>query len=380
MNYEKTKKSYLDYVNEINPIGFELKAQREKNGLTLAAISYDIISTSYLCKAENNQAVLKGKYVKDICKRLSIDESKLLYINDSKEKIEKAILAYLLDDVSTLYDLVEEGNGLLNYVYRLIKILYYLKKDMLSDATVELKEIEGCINSINAYDLKYIVAVAIAYDFKTSRLDRAYTGVKALEEMEPTKLLDLFNHYLCFKIFLIWNNPKLAEILDFFKYNPYARSLSYLYAKIQYYYEFSCIKASKDYEIDLLPLSDYPEFVRNLRIFKDYRNKKFTHKPNFKTPIFLCLLYKQGIGADIKEDLAKLDGLILNIDYSKLYLEYLVLPEELKLDFLMQEAIPYVNNTKSDYLKRFFMEEAISLAEKYKRYKLVYQIYLSLFN
>lgn len=378
MKYDKLKKLYLDFINEINPIGFEIKAQRTKLDQTLTSVCYKLMSPSYLCKVENNQASLKNIYVKEVCKRLYIEPDKIGFMNNSKDKIEEAMLAYLLDQKQVLEKLVNEGNGLLNYVYKLIKTLYYLSIDKISDAKDELKDIETCIKSINAHDLKYICAIYIAFDYKTSRLDLAYEGVMAITYMEPSRLLELFANYFGLKIYLIWNNPKLSSFMEYFKFNPYARSFSYIFAKVNYYYELSCIKRNKDYEIDKLSLVDYPELLRNLNIFKNFMNHKMTIKPSNKTPLFLRILYDYGIGKNIKEEIKELDGYILDVDYSKLYLEYLIEPEETKLDFLISRAIPYVKNTRSDFLKRYLMSQAVILAEKYKRYKLIYEIYLDL--
>ena len=118
MNYSKIRNAYLKHINDNNPLGYEIKAQRLKRDLTLSVVCYHLIHTSYLSKAENNLARLKRDVVNDVCKRVEITEGQIIYIENSKNKIIDAFRYYLLDDIESLKKLNDEGEGLLNYIYK----------------------------------------------------------------------------------------------------------------------------------------------------------------------------------------------------------------------------------------------------------------------
>ena len=141
-----------------------------------------------------------------------------------------------------------------------------------------------------------------------------------------------------------------------------------------YYYELTCLKINKDYIINKYRFQFYPNYYRNLCIFKDFLNGKAKTIPSEKTPVFFKCLYNYNKKVDYSNILNDMDSLILDVDSSKLLLEYLLEEESLKLDFIFNKAIPVINTTKSSFLKNYFTKEVVKLSERTKRYKLIFDI------
>ena len=375
MNYNVIKKSYIRFINDNNPLGYEIKAQRLKRDLTLSVVSYHLIHTSYLSKAENNQAKLRKEVINDVCKRIEITENQIMYIENSKSKIIEAFIYYLEDDIDRLKKLAEEGEGLLNYIYKTIKVIYSLSVGDIFCAKELIDELNSCIKSIPVFELKYICATGVLFDFVTGRFADTINGLNTLDEMDLNFILITFNKYIRCKILFIKNDSSFYDLLNYFKYNDSIREISGLYEKVMYYYELSCLKNNKDYIVNKFKFQFYPNYYRNLCIFKEFLNGKVKTLPTDKTPLFFKCLYEYNKGLDYSNTLNEMNSFILDVDSSKLLLDYLNEDFELKLDFIFDKAVPVIKSTGSAFLKRYFTREVAQLSERTKRYKLIFKIY-----
>ena len=58
-------------------IGAEIRDRRISLSRTLVSLSYKICSVSYLCKIENNKILPNKLFIRELCKRLDLEDDKI---------------------------------------------------------------------------------------------------------------------------------------------------------------------------------------------------------------------------------------------------------------------------------------------------------------
>ena len=146
--------------DKYNIVGVEIKSRRKKQSITLEALSNDVCSQSYLCKMEMNKIEPNREFLREICSRLEITGDKLDNLLMLKDIIIGVIKALILDDNDFINSAYEEGNGLENYRFSIIRLAYYLANKKIGQAEIVYDELRCVISSMPEFDLAMFSALS----------------------------------------------------------------------------------------------------------------------------------------------------------------------------------------------------------------------------
>ena len=128
--------------NDVNAVvGVEIKNRRIALQRTLLSVSYKICSISYLCKLENNRILGNTLYVREICDRVDLTKDKIDVLLNLKKILVGVVEAFIAGDIDYLKKAVIDGEGLNNYRYQIIQMVYYIAVFDLYNASILYNQI-----------------------------------------------------------------------------------------------------------------------------------------------------------------------------------------------------------------------------------------------
>ena len=150
---EEIKRRFEEDKVTYETIGAEIKRHRLALSLTLQSVSSTGCSPSYICKIERNQVKPSSKYLKEICKKVNISEDKIDYLLNSKDILIEAVKLHYFKDINKEKEYYEKLEGLDNYRTEIIRLIFSLTNNNLSEASKSISKIWRLISSLNDLDL-----------------------------------------------------------------------------------------------------------------------------------------------------------------------------------------------------------------------------------
>ena len=376
-----------DTLNEnYRIIGSEIKAKRLALAKTLQAVSSDICSVSYLCKIEQNKIVPNRLFLREICKKLQMQNSKIDALMSLKESIVICIKALLNKDYETIKNKYLEGKSLINYRYKIIELIYYIsiadyasankKIDILSKLCKNMEQtdliifsmLSGILSFYNQdfynstkcldYAIRFshsssveVIALSMKFmlfsNIQLNDQTAIFTYYKLINLLFQNGYLDLLDDvYFAMSIYLLFNNNLLEykKIFVLIKNESYKRSL-YLLSKLI--------------------------FNKFLRIKREWIN-------NVIPMLYYLGLIKIDIN-EAKKEVLKLKPNSFNEFFNPLYLQYLLLEDdEERLIFINNVALPTLEMNRSKILSDFILNEMASICKRASKYKNFTELFLKL--
>lgn len=363
-------------------IGAEIRDRRISLSRTLVSLSYKICSVSYLCKIENNKILPNKLYVRELCKRLDLEDDKINELLHLNITLGNMVKYYFENDYLEIENAYKRGLGLLNYRFKIIEMIYYISKkdyyiaDKLSISLFKMsstmtdndlqifslfyailhfynQDFEGCVEILNSLDVlkprtKYITLLKYKYIFNSYICLNDLNVMFFYKEIQALFIenglydeLDYLNYL--FAIYLVKNNVlnELKKIYHRIKNYVYKRSISlYIKLKLNPY-----IKLKEKWLKNVNPYFYY------LGLLKTNYNEACTK-------------------------IEELNDLSFSVDFNILILRYLAISDAKdKYTYIINVAIPTLEKTKDSYSKKYFLDELCSLTiwlSKYKNFASAY--------
>lgn len=167
-----------------------IRKLRIEKHLTIADLSKDICSISYLSKLENGLIETNHQTMALLFDRLGVDYNSFK-IDNEKLDLHKTIYFYMNEDEKNLSSLFEIAkNNELNIDSSLIKVFYYLLKREFNNALDEITAIEPIKETLNHNESTIYLFLLAEYHHLISDYNSCYDYLKLLE------LIDISDTYL----------------------------------------------------------------------------------------------------------------------------------------------------------------------------------------
>ena len=379
LNQRKNKKELVYDV-----VGIELKVRRLSLCKTLSAIAEKICSSSYLCKIEKNQITPNRYYLKEICNRLDMTQDKIDTLLNLKMTVVRAIRAYLIGNYSLIKKSFDEGNGLRNYRYKIIELIYYISIRDFYNANKVFMELMLLIGNMTDFDLAVFGLFSGILSFYNQDFIDSIKTLRAVNNTFGIIDFDILKIKYTFYSFKCLNSPECISEYNKLKlyllnngYYELLEEANYVMAlyllKNRYFYNYSdifkSIKADK-YRYTLIYLSRYmlaPKFDRSQLVIK---------ANNFCQCLEL-LKTDRLKGCELIE---KMNSSSFDVDFNILILQYLAQDDDKRIEFIEKTALPILERTSDQFLIDFLLDELNRISTSKAKYKIFSQSYRLLKN
>lgn len=374
------RKSKKEEVYDI--VGAEIKDARLRLRSTQQELADDICSLSYLCKVEKNKIVPNKIFMKEICQRLNIKESKINMLLQLRMTLEDCVKAFLKKDVQALKTAVEKGEGLNNYRFKIIKLIYFIAIKDLVEANRLSKELLKIITSMAELDFVIYSLFDGILQFYNQDFEQALDNLQALDNylycQNDIRLLQLkYKFYLNYLIncpSCIFDYKELTFRLFIEGYLEQLDEIHYVMG--MYLLKNKCFCRYKD----VFKVIHTTTYRRSLSLLA-----KFIISPRLKIkeewiedvePFFYYLGLIKIDKKRAKMEIDKLNDLSFNIDFNLLILQYLCLDTvEEKYKFLFENVLNTLKNSKNVFLQDYFLKQASQISRRSGKYKMFNEMF-----
>ncbi len=362
-------------------VGTEIKDRRLTLSRTLSAISNNICSISYLCKIENNKIIPNKFYLKEICKKLHMQEDKVDALMGLKLTLDDVVKAYLRKDPLFIENAFIKGMGLINYRYKIIEFIYFISIKSLYKANIKANELMRLVSTMLDRDLVIFALFFGVLSFYNQDFLDAIENLNALDKMKIHSEVQLIQIKYKFYSYYMLNSPCCLFI-----YNDLVQCLftnGYLNEIDEIRYIMGLYLLRGKYFLE------YKKVFRLIRSIS-YRNSlcllaKIMISPYLRIkeewiknvePYFYYLGLIRIHPEQAAIEIQKLNDLSFKIDFNLLYLQYYLLPNEVeKYSFICDIALPSIEKTQDGYAKDYFLNELAKLSLIVNKYKFFVEAY-----
>lgn len=384
-NIIEEHKSRQKKENTFNVVGTEIRDRRLSLSRTQSALSSELCSISYFSKIENNKLIPKTYYLKEICKRLDLKDEKIDILLNLDISLQKTVKFFLFGEEDEIFKIKQEGEGLINYRYRIIELIYSILRKDYHSANKNSSTLLKIISTMTDEDL---IIFSLFYGillFYNQEFDYALESLESLDRYYflSSSIKILQSQYKTY-LSLILNKPKF--LIDY-------QSTIQILVENGYYEKID--EMNYLYALFMFQNGDIFEYSKTLRRIKTqtYRRtlivlaklkygKKLKWKETWLEGIrpffyYVALLHVRKVEA--KHEIEKLNDASFDYDFNLLYLEYLILESnESKYNYIKTICIPTIRKTNGGYSKVFFLKEMALLTKDNGKYKAFNDMYTEL--
>ncbi len=360
-------------------IGTEIRLRRLIFNKTLKFVSYNVCSVSYAAKIESNSIKPNYVYLNEISRRLGLDSKQVDALLELRDELILGVKAMLTNNFTEIEKFINQHYGLLNFRYKLLVFLYNVNVDKMDDLETIYNELLKVSTIMTNFDYKIFLLISGIYHFKIGKVAEAHDILKLLLELEVNKdILCIVTMYL----FITSNILSKPETPHY--YNALRDLLleigSYPILDDMNYYLAIYYVRNKSFEFAERILNTVKDNQkrRTVEFLIAYANGKSIRKFSRKQLLgnARCLYDFYHSPEFLESDLKELDNGCFKIDFSPIYIKYLTLTNsDEKYEFIMQEVVAQLNQSKDSYLTKFFVEQAYLLSKETNKYKGFLEIY-----
>ena len=366
-----------------------LKKLRIEKNLTIADLSKDICSISYLSKLENGQIFTNEQTISLLFDRLGVP-FKSFSSQNKKIDLHKLLIAYVAFDKETIEVMYNESLDLtLNISTPIIRCFYYLFNNDFDNAILEIESLEPVKETLGHYESTLYLISVIEYFVKRYDFNHAYNYIKLFEIIEG---VDDF-------LYLLFLENKIKTAFNLNKYVMFGKAINE-FNKMNYIVYPRIRKMEIDLIHNLYLFYEYPNLVLDqiekydLNLLNEEEKKELYY---YNTLIKLQLTEPMIIYEDMLKHrdyfydgrIFGLFGLVvLKIDLKECYNKLINLSNELEFNSgnnIHQKFVCFVlmygSKTSDSDLLLYIKNEIINpdIYEKYRLYDEIYaDIYLKL--
>lgn|GEM_PF-3488470 len=200
-------------ISKNNTIGSILKHYRKEHDLTLEETVGDACSVSYLCKVEKDEIIPSDKILREIIKRLKINEEVFSEISDDKDTtyIDKIlehglVPSYILEDYISKNDYKSK---LINFAYEIFN------KKNFNDAIKLNNTLKGYINFFNDDEMAFYIYIVMYVNYKREQYEGVILNFKVSESIFKNENLIVKSNVLIYKS--LYRLGRFGEAESFYK-------------------------------------------------------------------------------------------------------------------------------------------------------------------
>lgn len=362
-------------------IGVEIKARRISLSQTLEALSDNVCSLSYLCKIEKNKIEPNRAFLREICKRLELSEEKVDYLFKLKEILISVVHAYIIGDINFIKKRYEEGKGLENYRFNIIKLIYCLAKKDIEGADIVNIKLTPLYSTMSDFDITIYALFSAILSFYKGEFSNALDDIEYLPEFMLLNDVEVLRDELVFKIHYVMNIPDTPSYYEIVKNKYYEYSYyNYLdYAKYLiscYYIKNNC---EKSYEFIINTIND-EKIKSSLVGVKSFFDNNVSHLIGIddkllndfaKTLKYICIDNNKAISIIENNECS-----YFREDYDFIILRYLTcLSLKEKVDYIFKNGLPLAIGYEDEYLKKYFINEVARMPITANRNRYIVKAY-----
>lgn len=383
------KKIESSIVNEINKriqnemesesiIGSELKMSRINQSMTLTALSKNTCSPSYLSKIETNKIIPNKYFVSEICEKLSIDPDKISVLYNSRDLLEKMVSAFLFENNSEIQNIYEEVVGLNNYRAVIVCFIKYLFEYKLDEAYDCYAKLIAIIKNMNKFDLAIFGLFSGVLHYYGGSFDEARDDLKCLDKLTVIDNVKILKNL--FKFYIDLKQAKMSAILSYELIHKDLIGVGF-YKKVEeisYYMGIYYAKYQNNEGFELMysrikkPM--YLKSLAYLYAFFSGASLEYSFDGSEVNDFVKTIINSK---SDIKyaKSLLEKHQNKVELDYDCFLLEYLMLNQDEKSDYISNKISKVFDYCRDDYLATFFLGEIIKIGIKSGRYKQIAAFY-----
>lgn len=343
-------------------IGIEIKFQRVKKLLTQEALSKDICSLSYLCKIETCQIDPNLVYLHEICKRLDLSDDKIEALINSKDILNKVIIAYLdnnINDIDYCYDLID---GFENYRCQIINMIHAISHHDITKANKYHYNLLPITNSMREYDFIIFSLFSAILQYYNFRFSEAYEVLLGLGKFDLGFEMTIIKDLYLFKTSFAQNNRETPFYYSSLRFKLVDKGLLKLYDEVRYmiclYYLKNNCDSILEYELDSII---NPYYRDTIKILIDFKNKNvsniFKYSDNISTMAKLIRMYAKDKNKYI-DTIKSIDYIYYIYDLDLIYLLSLAYKDDNDYDeHLFLDLIPKASYSDDNFIKDYLMNE-----------------------
>lgn len=367
-------------------IGSEIKSKRLNLAKTLQAVSGNVCSVSYLCKIENNKIIPNRMYLREICKRLDMQNSKIDALLVLKESINKCVKAFFNNDLEAIEECFLNGKSLINYRYKLIELIYYLSIKNYNLANKKVEALMKLCNTMTESDLVVFSAFYGILAFYNQEFEDAVVSLEYAIKFSTNVNIDVYVLAMKYEFFaymnlddssVIFSYNKLIDalvingFLDKLDEIHFMMAIYLLRAKslIEYKRVFKLVK-KESYRKSLYLLAKL--------ILNPYLRIKISWIENVEPFFYYLGLIKTDFEL-AKKEIFKLKLTSFSEHFNPIYLQYLVLEtDEERLCYINNVILPIIDKTKCTTLSKFIVNEVSKISKRNSKYKMFLEFFRKL--
>ena len=366
-----------------NYAGIEIKLKRNLKEMTLAEVAEDICSISYLCKIEQNQIKPNLICLNDICKKLDIKDDALEALLRMDTLLENMVLAYYLKDKQKLEKIYNDGKGLENYRYKIIKFIYYISIFDYENADLLTMDIISLVSVLNDYDL---LAFSVFYDilyFNALNPKDIYYELNIIEKLiHDDNALKFIIDELRLKALYKMNSPLVIKKGDEL-INKYLNSARFdLIDDVRYleslFYLFNSDFLGYEKTKKLIKTKS---LIKNLDLYNKVLNSEKIYIKDLKdtTDFAYCVGLAKIDGAKALELFNQKNFYNMSVEYDDTLIEYLTLEDiQSKYNFISFIVLPYIKASKNKMIGKYYEKELLKITKETNKYKLFYEFFMEM--
>ena len=374
----KTQRCKNDDRREIGP---EIRYRRERLSMTLEQLASDICSFSYVSKLENNQLEGNQIYLREICRKLKIDEAEIEKLLSTNKYLYEAIKAFLDDDYNKVKQIYEEILPFYNYKSKIVQFIYHITVCDYVEAASLIKELNKLLGGMSDDDLVYYSSITACFRQRNGDYREALDILDSLGDFNTNVGgINILNEMTRFNSLFM-----LGDSSIFLAHQTLCNLLSntnsfYKLERYNYLINVFLIYSGSTYLNLKLFLKD--ESKKNLFLLKKIKDGVKPTLTEAKEASGMARLLALAT-IDKKRCLKEFDlyrGLDINMEFNIYIIEYMLLDEEEKYSYIENKIIPIVKANDAFYIRDYFLKELRVLSSRYSKYKLFNLLYSELYR
>lgn len=376
-----------DTVKEVYKIiGSEIKTKRLLLAKTLSAVSSDVCSISYLCKIENSKIIPNRIYLREICKKLEMQNSKIDALMNLKSSIATCVKAYLNNEPDKIKEKYLDGKSLINYRYKIVEFIYYIS---IKDLNMANKKVEALVKICSNMTKNDLIIFSTFY------------GILSFYNQEYSDALASFEYAINF-----YTDTNVDALVLAMKYKFYTYTLQNSSCTMLVYNKLINLIVENGYlqmldeihyrmSIFLLKNRNLLEYKKVFKLVKNttYKNSLYLLaklilnpylriKPSWIENVEPMFYYLGLIKVDLnraKQEILKLKPTSFSETFDPTYLQYSILEsDEERLFFINNAVLPMLDKDKKTVVADFFLSELACICKRINRYKMFVDLYIKL--
>ena len=349
-----------------NIIGVEIKSRRKKQAITLEALSNDVCSQSYLCKIETNKIAPNREFLREICERLELTGEKLDNLFMLKDIILGVVKALIKNDIEFINEAYEDGEGLENYRFSIVKLAYYLANKKIGQAEAVYEELQEVTRSMPDFDLGVFAVLSSLLSYYKADFMETIDVLSVIDESDVPREISMLKNMIDFKTRIAINSHEAPyyyekvkrDLYDYGYYNQYEENL---YLIGLYFARNKCESAFNE----TMSRMNNSINITSLKCIKDFYDDDITtlieannSMLNEFTKTMKFVIARQ---YDNKNEIDA-DCDFYRVDYNSLLLQYLLCEDyKEKVDFIFKNGIPMATMSNNNFMKNYFINELMKM-------------------